>query len=86
MKKENGLDFVKRFRWRGPLALAVTAPIIVMALLIFTAGAALAQTTVFTDQVPSGEFNDGVSYELGMKFSSTSRWEHHCHPALESSR
>ena len=73
MKKENGRGFVKRCRWRGPLAFAVTASIIVMALLIFPAGAALAQT-VLTNQVPTNEnFSDsGGPYELGMTFSSTS--------------
>ena len=71
MKKENGFGFVKRFRWRGPAAFAVTAAIITMALLVLPTGAALAQTTVFTTQEPTGEFTDGVSYEMGMKFQST---------------
>jgi hypothetical protein len=73
MKIENWFGFVKRLRWHGPLAVAVAAPIIVMALLIFTAGAALAQT-VFTTQVPTNEnfFDSGGPYELGMTFSSTS--------------
>ena len=73
MKKENGFGFVKRFRWRGPVAFAITAATIVMALLIFPAGAALAQT-VLTNQEPTNEnFSDsGGPYELGMTFSSTS--------------